>query len=257
MSQSIPRSVVLKAIDIRDSPQVMFSMHSQPLWPQSGTMVKSWVPNQSIAVVIWLLSRNVDLAIVYLLSRRFRRQSSMARLGCMSPIHVALTLSDWMCSEPVSGRVAQAMMTLHHPDRVQADAFLMQSILVEFIRDQNRRGLTVDLPQAIHKYLQLWNHRDISPVMHKALSLLAWQRNSRRKFGRNLRSTWCLSQGALRHSRDLAEDAIALRVPSLSTDAQGQSHVFLSRISKAGFPSYMSRLQFAIRMLKYLIRLPP
>ena len=94
-----------------------------------------------------------------------------------------------------------------------ADCFLVESLLVEYIVGQNAKGLTVDLAQAIVKYLGLWSHRFCCPVLSQRLSRLVWNRGARKRFGRQLRLTWGLSIGALRQSRELAEGDIRRRVP--------------------------------------------
>jgi len=163
-----------------------------------------------VAIVIWFLSRNPDLAVLYLQTR------SSATVTCADfyvDAHVAaLTMLDWFRDAAIGGVVLAALTSLEHKCRHQADNFLMQTCLVEFIVAQNQRGLTVDLPQAIHVYLRLWSHRSRSHRTAIALRRLAWHRNSRRRFGVALRRNFMMSITSLPPSRELNRPQLAIRV---------------------------------------------
>ena len=163
---------------------------------------------RATAVVVWLLSRNPHLASLFVLDSRGRRQ----RAECICGARPQLTFLEWMEDPALRLHVKHALLDPDHPSRCVADCFLVQSVLVEYIREQNGKGLTVDLSQAIFKYLSLWQHRPSGEAMVQRLSKLVWHRDTRRRFGRELRSRWRLSIGALRVGRDLEQGCIRSRV---------------------------------------------
>ena len=167
------------------------------------------VRTRATAVVSWILSRNVHLAHLYLLGRRKGRQRPLLQAGGRN---VALSLAEWFVEPGTNLKVKAALREPHHPMRMLADCFLVESVLVQFIRQQNTKGLTVDLPQAIHKYLGLWAHRPCCAALARRLSRLVWHRGARHKFGQQLRKTWGLSLGCLRPCRELAPVGIHSRV---------------------------------------------
>ena len=163
-----------------------------------------------VAIVIWFLSRNPDLAVLYL---QTRSGATITSTDFYSDAHVAaLTMLDWFRDAAIRGVVLAALTSLEHQCRHQADMFLMQTCLVEFIVAQNQRGLTVDLPQAIHVYLRLWSHRARSHRTATVLRRLAWHRNSRRRFGVALRRNFMMSITSLPPSRELNREQLAIRV---------------------------------------------
>ena len=163
---------------------------------------------KTTGLVIWLLSRDSNLAHLYLLGRHRRRQWLHA--GASSEC-VCLALTDMYGDPAIRVRVKAALRDPSHCDRLLADAFLVESVLVEYIQQENSKGLTVDLSQAIFKYLSLWSMRPSTAAMSKRLSRLVWARSSRRAFGRCLRATWCLCSGALRVGRELAQEEVRCR----------------------------------------------
>ena len=178
-----------------------------------------------VAIVIWFLSRNLDFAVLYL---QTRRTATITSTDFYKDAHVAaLTMLDWFLDAAIRDVVLAALTSLGHQCRHQADTFLMQTCLVEFIVAQNQRGLTVDLPQALHVYLRLWSHRAMSDRTAMVLRRLAWHRNSRRRFGVALRRTFMMSITSLPPSRELNRGQLAIRVPQrniFSSDTASPLH---------------------------------
>jgi len=129
---------------------------------------------RAVAILIWFLNRNPDLAVLYLLKWSVALIESTD--FCRDTAIAALTMLDWFRDTAIRGVVMAAITSLEHPCRYQADSFLMQSCLVDFIVAQNQRGLTVDLPQALQVYLHLWSHRAMSDRTARCLRRLAWHR---------------------------------------------------------------------------------
>ena len=166
---------------------------------------------RAVAILIWLLSRNPDLAVLHLQTRlvSFIDSTDLFRDAEVA----ALTMLDWFRDVAIRGVVLAAITSLEHQCRHQADSFLLQTCLVDFIVAQNQRGLTVDqLLQALHVYLRLWSHRALSDRTAMCLRPFAWHRNSRRRFGVALRCNFLLCITTLPPSRELNREELVTRV---------------------------------------------
>ena len=165
------------------------------------------------AVLVWFLSSCPLLAVVYLQQRSWRSCSFDVSRDMASLELAALSL-DWFKIGRVRNLVMAAIESLDHPIRYRADVFLMHTCLVGLIVDQNKRGLTVDLPGAVQVYLRLWSHRPMSDRTAVALRRLAWHRNSRRRFGVLLRLNFMLVLTTLPQARELCREEQLTRVIS-------------------------------------------
>ena len=162
------------------------------------------------AVLVWCLSSCPSLAVLYLQQCIVGDFEVSRVMG--TPELAALTLLDWLKSRRVQNLVMAAIDSLDHPLRYRVDVFLMHTCLVDFIVDQNKRGLTVDLPEAVQVYLRLWSHRPMSDRMAAALGRLVWNRDSRRRFGVLLRRNFMLVLTTLPRARELSREEQLTRV---------------------------------------------
>lgn len=165
---------------------------------------------RAVAVLVWFLSSRPLLAVVYLQQRSLKNFDVPKDM--ITPEVVALSLLDWFKNDRVWNLVMAAIESLDHPLRYRADVFLMQTCLVGFIVEQNKRGLTVDLPEAVQVYLRLWSHRPMSDRTAEVLRRLVWHRNSRRRFGALLRVNFMLVLTTLPLSRELSRQEQLTRV---------------------------------------------
>ena len=159
-----------------------------------------------IAVLIWVLSSNVLLSIVFL--QRFPALQYIIDDVQADPGLTALMLLEWMQDDDVYSMVLACVDSLDHPLRRKADAFLMESLLVQFICWHNARGLTVDLHQAVNLYLRLWTHRPVAVSTRQWLHRLVWHRHTRRRWGVLLRRNWLLSLTVFPLGRELGRESI-------------------------------------------------
>ena len=165
---------------------------------------------RAVAVLIWFLSSCPWLAVVYLQQRSLPNFDVTVEMASLEL--AALTMLDWFKDDGVRALVMAAVQSLDHPIRERADAFLMHTCLVGIIVEQNQRGLTVDLPQAVQTYLRLWTHRPMSDRTARKLRRLVWHRNSRRRFGVLLRLNFMLVLTTLPQARSLSRDEQLVRV---------------------------------------------
>ena len=169
------------------------------------------------AVLIWVLSSNVLLPIVFL--QRYPALQHIVEAVQTDPALTALMFLEWILDDDVYGTVLACIESLDHPLRRKADIFLMESLLVQSISWQNSRGLTVDLPQAVNLYLRLWTHRPLAAATRQWLHRLVWHRNTRRHWGVLLRRNWLLSLTVLPLDRELTRESITDRVLCISRSA--------------------------------------
>jgi len=165
---------------------------------------------RAVAILVWFLSRSPALAVMYLQSRssvRIRSEDFYQDTEV-----AALTMLDWFGEPSTRDVVFAAIDSMDHTVRVLADTFLMMTCLVDYIVAQNQRGVTVPFTHAVEVYLRLWSHRPVSARSGLALRRLAWNRNSRRRFGQELRRSFMLSNTALLPARELKRDDLVLRV---------------------------------------------
>jgi hypothetical protein len=168
---------------------------------------------RALALLIWFLCRNADLAVAVLL---FKASSDDFGIDFIQDRAVAcLTMLDWFRDRDVQALVLAGIDSLHDPLRQEADVYLVQSLLVEYICCMNARGLTVDLQQAVLVYLRFWSHRPVPEQLQRRLNRLVWHRNSRRHFGVALRRNWMLCLTTLSPGRDLAHSEIVDRVRTI------------------------------------------
>ena len=167
---------------------------------------------RAVAVLVWFLSSRPLLAVVYLQQRSLNNYDVTRDMATHEL--AALSLLDWFRNGRVRNLVMAAIESLNHPIRYRADVFLMHTCLVGLIVDHNNRGLTVDLPEAVQLYLRLWSHRPMSDRSAEVLRRLVWHRNSRRRFGVQLRLNFMLVLTALPRARELSREDQLTRVIS-------------------------------------------
>lgn len=175
------------------------------LWPHAAATRSQRI----VAVIIWLLSRSCDLALVFLQTR----PGGAPRIADLPPAGApfALCLFEWFVS--LEADVEQVVENLQHPLRQRADEFLLRSLVAQFVLYQNRKGLVVPLDAAIRTYLRLWSLRPVAETVKVHLVRLTHHRNARRKFGQLLRREWMLQNGIMPEGRDLDEHEIRDRAP--------------------------------------------
>ena len=163
-----------------------------------------------VAVVVWILSQKPDLGLCYVLSRK--QGYDQGDLDLRVPASAALLMASYLEDEVVRAQVLLALASLDNKYRIIADTFLIHSLLVEHVMRQNRKGLVLDLEEAIGTYIRLWACRPVAEEVERRLSRLVWDRLARRRFGVNLRREWMLAVSTFRSPRHLLPHEIRRRV---------------------------------------------
>jgi hypothetical protein len=153
---------------------------------------------------------NAALAEYYLISvarRNGHRNQS---------VHVPrldLAFMQTLLNVPRIGRsVARGFHNLSNKYRLQADKFLMNSLLADYVIQQNLKGVVITADTAIAQYLKLWCHRPVAEQTRAWLLKLTHKVNTRKRFGRCFRSEWALQFGAIKVKKALDEEATRRKV---------------------------------------------
>ena len=167
-------------------------------------------PSLITAVLIFALCGNAALAEYYLISvarRNGHRNQS---------VHVPrldLAFMQTLLNVPRIGRsVSRGFHNLSNKYRLQADKFLMNSLLADYVIQQNLKGVVITADTAIAQYLKLWRHRPVAEQTRTWLLKLTHKVNTRKRFGRCFRSEWALQFGALKVKKALDEEATRRKV---------------------------------------------
>ena len=142
------------------------------------------------ALLVWFLSSSVDLAMLYLHRCRLDDVYGMDFFSHRSV--AALTMLDWLLHDHIYHHVLTAVDDIADPYRQRADAFLMDSMVTEYIVRRNQHGMTVDLAQTILVLVRLWSYRPRSARIDRWLQKLLWDRHVRRRYGVCLRRNFML-----------------------------------------------------------------
>ena len=148
------------------------------------------------AALLQLMTGSFDLVLVYLLWRRSLqpRRTTGPFEGIVTHLWEHLFEDDLFCM-----RCCLELMSRSSAVRMSADRFAMESILVERIMQNARRGVIMTLDRVIEDFLGLWCQRSHIPdFIAPWIAKLAYHRNTRRKFGVRLRQVWNLQMGSLR-----------------------------------------------------------
>jgi hypothetical protein len=162
------------------------------------------------AVLIFALCGDASLAEYYLISVA-RRNGHLHQ-----SVHVPrldLEFMETLLSNQRIGRsVSRAFHNLSNKYRLEADKFLMNSLLADYVIEQNLKGVVITADTAICQYLKLWSHRPVAEQTRSWLLKLTHKVNCRKSFGKRFRSEWALQFGALKVKKSLDEDATRRKV---------------------------------------------
>ena len=169
---------------------------------------------RSVAIVIWLLSRNVALAGYYVWSMHpdvFTDEENVPDESLL-----ALVLLSW-CSKAKPQRwVRAAVDNPNHKTRVLADEFLMRSLVAEYIFRQNALNKSVPPSAIINCYLRYWSYRPVPLEAQEKLVKLTYKNNDRKNLMRRLREEWNIRPGIVHPDRSLSLDSVCRSVGIVS-----------------------------------------
>ena len=185
------------------------------------------LPNETISVkrtiqirtllVLAITGSLVWAATYLLLLPPYRNRPDLFPWG--SPV-VDMMLS-WIQKEGVLASVHAAAADWENKDRMEVERFIMESLVVQLVGEQNRKGLVVPSGTVIMYYLKFWAAREAGDAAQAHCARLeAASANVRKNWMRAFRARWKVDYGILRepNSHDDGDEAILSRVPSRIAD---------------------------------------
>jgi hypothetical protein len=148
-----------------------------------------------VAMLIFFITDDFDVALHFLMTRSVKTPTSAAQTFENAVREVWPYLLD---DNVFASTCALELLFAQGVLRLQADQFIMESILVGRILDATRRGLVLSLQAVIDEYMSLWMKRSVPAAIVPMLLRLTHHYNTRRKFGVRLRRIWNLHLGCLR-----------------------------------------------------------
>ena len=169
---------------------------------------------RSVAIVIWLLSRNVALAGYYVWSIHpdvFTDEENVPDESLL-----ALVMLSWWAMAKPKRLVRAAVDDPNHKTRVLADEFLMRSLVAEYIFRQNALNKSVPPSAIINCYLRYWSYRPVPLEVQEKLVKLTYKNNDRKNLMRRLREEWNIRPGIVHPDRSLSLDSVCRSVGIVS-----------------------------------------
>ena len=165
------------------------------------------------AVLIFALCGDASLAEYYMIS--VARRCSHRNQSVHVPRLDVEFMQTFLSKKCIGRSVAKGFHNLSNKYRLQADKFLMNSLLADYVIQQNLKGVVITADTAIVQYLKLWSHRPVAEPTRSWLLKLTHKVNTRKRFGKRFRSEWALQLGALKVKKALDEDATRRKVALL------------------------------------------
>lgn len=157
-----------------------------------GSRIRWGPQSRSVALVVWLLSRSISLAVLFIWTcvNGFWEDQTVVP----SEEQACATLSLWLADDSVFLLVSSALDNLDDAIRVRSDKFLIETFVVEFVLAENARGQSVSPSLVISKYIEFWQHRPPSDAVQEWLARFE---NARRDFCRQFKARWGFHLGQI------------------------------------------------------------
>lgn len=159
--------------------------------------------------LIRLLSGSNALAQAYFTDYLIRNR--LVRSGDVERLTPAV-IESWWHESTVAWLGFRALAILDDDLRIQADKFLVGSLLCEWVLNTTRRGIVIPLFCLVEKYLRLWSLRPTSPQVSVWLDKLATDTAVRKRFGYQFRKIWAFQYGTLKIAKEISPDDLTRKV---------------------------------------------
>jgi hypothetical protein len=141
----------------------------------------------------------------YLIRNRICRQDDVAKL-------TPAVMEQWWNEPTVAWAGCGALAFLDDMFRVDADKFLVESLLAEWALTTGRRGIVISLAALVEKYLRLWSLRPTSPRVQIWLDKLATDTSVRKRFGYQFRKRWAFQYNTMKIAKEMSPDDLTRKV---------------------------------------------
>ena len=118
----------------------------------------------------------------------------------------------WAATFAEDKEVKSMMNNFEHPVRVTVDIFLMESLVYEFVRKSNSKGIAVPSNTVIAKYIKGWTYRYTPARVKSLLEELKSEDKRRKEWLRRFRARWGIAWGTLRRGKPLTRAELQAKV---------------------------------------------
>ena len=164
---------------------------------------------QKMAVMIQMLSRDSRWAIAWVLKWQLRFYL-MTFGTSVQPSH-ALIMA-WVEKHKSDAELLVILADIEHPKRIQADTFLMESLLYEFIQENIRKGISIPSSALITRSLKNWSYRPVSTLVQLQLLDLQQSKSKRTAWCRRFRKRWQILWGMIDKEKPQSSDLLQQKV---------------------------------------------
>ena len=144
---------------------------------------------------------------------------------------VAASLPQWLNELPVRAGYLLALADPDDKHRFLAETLLLESLLMEEVFTQNRKGVVVPLEHLIAMYITFWSHRPQGEKAKEYLRRLAEDEAFGRSWARTFRTRWDCMWQAMRPRAPLPDDVISSRVSNLDTRESLLTRLFMNHVT--------------------------
>ena len=168
-----------------------------------------------IAVLIAMYSGRTDLAQLFLFNRAWEHDL----LESFYAFEVdSAQLVQWMKERCSWQTLVASLNDVSSRPRFQAERFLIESLLVQYIDEHNQKGICVPVHVLVTFYARLWSWHGYTPASAAHVQrLLYGPRHARRKWAEEFRMEWPVGFGSLERSKELEDTVMVKRVHDMST----------------------------------------
>jgi UDP-2,3-diacylglucosamine pyrophosphatase LpxH len=196
------------AADIAEMTDLVLMNRNRELSPTFAGRHMS-IRGKVIGNLIRVLSGSNVLAqayfIDYLIRNRMCRQGDVERL-------TPAVLEKWWNEPLVAWYGRRALAILGDEFRVEADKFLVSSLLSEWAMITGRHGIVISLSALVEKFLRLWSLRPTSPQTNIWLDKLTTDMAVRKRFGYHFRKVWAFQYNTLKIAKEMSSDDLTRKV---------------------------------------------
>lgn len=185
----------------------------------------AWDPSvrvQLVAVLIYTLSQNPHWALCFVRMHQARHASRTTRL----PRNVTEEIvRQWRRRFAGEAFFEPMLSTVCHPLREQADMFLMETLVYEFVKQQAAKGCTAPTSTLVMKFVKSWQHRPTCDHVKAWLDKLLHDKTTQKNWSRRFRSNWGLRWGVLVPALPVTQQELKDKVWFQSRALAARSHV--------------------------------
>lgn len=186
--------------------------------------VVSVVPDhvQRMAVLIQMLSDDSRWAIAWV--QKWQVQHYLVTFGTpVLPTH-ALILA-WVEKHKTDADLLSILANIEHPKRIEADIFLIETLLFEFVQENSRKGISIPSSALVTRYLKLWSYRPVSTVVNTRLIELEQSSRHRKEWCRRFRKRWCILWGSIAVEKPQSHALLQKKVFNIIGNIHHSKHI--------------------------------